>query len=112
NLFWDYKGQLQVQQGKNKEAVNSFTKAINANPSYFKPYLYRGVVNHQLGNTSTAEQDLLYSQRYLPTQAASYYLGEVNLKKGNRAQAKTYFQAAASGGGNLGEAAQAQLNKL
>lgn len=112
NLFWDYKGQLQVQQGKNKEAVNSFTKAINANPSYFKPYLYRGVVNHQLGNTSTAEQDLLYSQRYLPTQAASYYLGEVNLKKGNKAQAKTYFQAAVSGGGNLGEAAQAQLNKL
>lgn len=112
NLFWDFKGQLQVQQNKNNEALTSFSKAISANPAYFKPYLYRGVVNNQLGNTNDAEQDLLYSQRYLPTQAASYYLGEVNLKKGNKAQAKTYFQAAASSGGSLGEAAQAQLNKL
>jgi tetratricopeptide (TPR) repeat protein len=87
-------------------------RAIQANPQYFKPYVFRGIAYKQLGKNDMAEKDLTTSQRYLPTQIATYYLGEVALAKGNRAQATQYFQQAAQGGGEIGEAAKGQLGKL
>lgn len=112
NLFWEMKGQLLMQQKKDTEAVAALDRAIQANPQYFKPYVYRGIAYKQLGKIDMAEKDLTTSQRYLPTQIATYYLGEVALAKGNRAQAAQYFQQAAQGGGEIGEAAKGQLGKL
>ena len=112
NLFWEMKGQLLLQQNKRDEAVAALDRAIQANPQYFKPYVFRGIAYNQLGKRDLAEKDLLTSQRYLPTQIATYYLGEISLAKGNRAQAAQYFQQAAQGGGEIGEAAQAQLGKM
>lgn len=112
NLFWEMKGQLLLQQKKTDEAVGAFDKAIQANPKYFKPYVLRGIAYHEEGKRDLAEKDLLTSQRYLPTQIATYYLGEISLAKGNRAQAAQYFQQAAQGGGEIGEAAKGKLGKL
>lgn len=112
NLFWEMKGQLLLQQNKRDEAVAALDRAIQTNPQYFKPYVFRGIAYNQLGKRDLAEKDLLTSQRYLPTQIATYYLGEISLAKGNRAQAAQYFQQAAQGGGEIGEAAQAQLGKM
>jgi predicted Zn-dependent protease len=112
NLFWEMKGQLLLQQKKENEAVVALDRAIQANPQYFKPYVYRGIAYKQLGKNDMAEKDLVTSQRYLPTQLATYYLGEVSLAKGNRTQAAEYFQQAAQGGGDIGEAAKGQLGKL
>lgn len=112
NLFWELKGQLLMQQKKDSEAVVALDRAIQANPQYFKPYVFRGIAYKQLGKNDMAEKDLMTSQRYLPTQIATYYLGEVALAKGNRAQATQYFQQAAQGGGEIGEAAKGQLGKL
>lgn len=112
NLFWEMKGQLLMQQKKDSEAVVALDRAIQANPQYFKPYVFRGIAYKQLGKNDMAEKDLTTSQRYLPTQIATYYLGEVALAKGNRAQATQYFQQAAQGGGEIGEAAKGQLGKL
>lgn len=112
NLFWEMKGQLLLQQDKTNEAVAALDRAVQANPKYFKPYVYRGIAYSQLGKNDMAEKDLLTSQRYLPTQIAAYYLGEVSLAKGNRAQAQQYFQQAAQGGGEIGEAAKGKLGKL
>jgi predicted Zn-dependent protease len=112
NLFWEMKGQLLLQQKKDSEAVVALDRAIQANPQYFKPYVFRGIAYKQLGKNDMAEKDLLTSQRYLPTQIATYYLGEVSLAKGNRSQAAQYFQQAAQGGGEIGEAAKGQLGRL
>jgi len=112
NLFWEMKGQLLLQQNKQQEAVAALDRAVQANPKYFKPYVYRGIAYNQLKNNDLAEKDLLMSQRYLPTQIASYYLGDVYVAKGNRAKASEYYQQAASGGGDIGEAAKAKLGKL
>lgn len=112
NLFWEMKGQLLLQQKKTNEAVGALDRAVQANPKYFKPYVFRGIAYSQLGKNDMAEKDLLTGQRYLPTQIAAYYLGEVSLAKGNRAQAQQYFQQAAQGGGEIGEAANAKLGKL
>ncbi|HSC68464.1 MAG TPA: M48 family metalloprotease [Cellvibrio sp.] len=112
NLFWEMKGQLLLQQDKTNEAVSALDRAIEANPKYFKPYVFRGIAYNQLNKNDLAEKDLLTSQRYLPTQIAAYYLGEVSLAKGNRAQASQYFQQAAQGGGEIGEAAKGKLGNL
>ncbi len=112
NLFWEMKGQLLLQQKKTDEAVGAFDQAIQSNPKYFKPYVLRGIAYHEEGKRDLAEKDLLTSQRYLPTQIATYYLGEISLAKGNRSQAAQYFQQAAQGGGEIGEAAKGKLGRL
>lgn len=112
NLFWELKGQLLLQDKKQQPAISAFDKAIQANPEFFRPYVYRGVTYKQLGNNAQAEKDLLTSQKMLPTQMASYFLGEIALAKGDRAKATTYFQQVAQAGGELGEAAKGQLAKL
>jgi len=112
NLFWEMKGQLLLQQDKTSDAVGALDRAIQANPQYFKPYVFRGIAYSELKKNDLAEKDLLTSQRYLPTQIAAYYLGEVSLAKGNRSQAAQYFQQAAQGGGEIGEAAKGKLGKL
>lgn len=112
NLFWELKGQVLASQKKGAEAITAFDRSIQANPEFFRPYVYRGLTQKQLGNNAKAEQDLLASQRLLPTQTASYHLGELALAKGQRRQATTFFQQAAQGGGELGEAAKGQLAKL
>lgn len=112
NLFWEMKGQLLLQQNKFDESVAALDRAVQANPQYFKPYVFRGIAYNQLGKNDMAEKDLLTSQRYLPTQIAAYYLGEVSSAKGNRSQAAQYYQQAAQGGGEIGEAAKGKLGKL
>lgn len=112
NLFWEMKGQLLLQQNKTQAAITALDRSVQANPQYFKPYVFRGIAYNELGKRDLAEQDLLVSQRYLPTQIASYYLGDIAMAKGNRSQAATYYQQAAQGGGEIGEAAQGKLEKI
>ncbi|HWV14789.1 MAG TPA: M48 family metalloprotease [Cellvibrio sp.] len=112
NLFWEMKGKILLQQEKNQEALPALDKAIQANPNFFRPYIYRGMAYNELGNTSLAERDLVSSQRLLPTQVASEQLGDIALAKGNRSAAATYYQQVVSGGGEAGERAKAKLAKL
>jgi predicted Zn-dependent protease len=112
NLFWELKGQLLLQQDKNKEAIPALDKAISANPNFFRPYIYRGMAYKELGNKSFAERDLVASQRLLPTQEASEQLGDIALNKGDRTTAAAYYQQVVSGGGEAAERAKAKLLKL
>src|SRR5690606_39566507 len=82
NLFWELKGQLLAQQNKKSDAITAFNRSIQANPEFFRPYVYRGLAQKELGNRSQAEQDLIASQKLLPTQIATYHLGELALAKG------------------------------
>lgn len=112
NLFWELKGQLLLQKDQNKEAIPALDKAINANPNFFRPYIYRGMAYKELGNSSLAERDLVASQRLLPTQEASEQLGDMALTKGDRNAARAYYQQVAAGGGEAGERAKAKLVQL
>ncbi|MBK8188363.1 MAG: M48 family metalloprotease [Cellvibrio sp.] len=112
NLFWDLKGEALLRQEKPTEAINALTQSIEQNPKYFKPYVMRGVAYQATNKLDLAEKDLLTSQRYLPTQDAVYYLGEVYLSKGNRSKASEYFQQAAQAGGELGAAATKKLESM
>ena len=112
NLFWELKGQLLLQQDKNKEAITALDKSISTNPNFFRPYIYRGMAYKELGNSNLAERDLIASQRLLPTQEASEELGDIALTKGDRNTAAAYYQQVMSGGGEAGERAKAKLQKL
>jgi beta-barrel assembly-enhancing protease len=112
NLFWELKGQLLLQQDRNKEAIPALDKAIAANPNFFRPYMYRGMAYKELGNSSNAERDLVASQRLLPTQQASEQLGEIALARRDYAAARNYFQQVAAAGGEAGERAKARLAQI
>ncbi|HOY24539.1 MAG TPA: M48 family metalloprotease [Cellvibrio sp.] len=112
NLFWELKGQLLLQQDRNREAIPALDRAIAANPNFFRPYIYRGMAYKELGNSANAERDLVASQRLLPTQQASEQLGEIALAKGDRNTARAYFQQVAAGGGEAGERAKARLAQI
>lgn len=112
NLFWELKGKLLLQEDKKDEAIDALTKAVQANPEYVVPYVYRGIAYQQSGKNAQAEKDLITAQQLLPTQLATYYLGEVSLAQGKRNEAAKYFQQAAQGGGELGNAAKSKLASL
>lgn len=112
NLFWEMKGKLLLQQDKNQDAVAALDKSIQANPNFFRPYIYRGMAYKELGNTNLAERDLVSSQRLLPTQMATEQLGDIALAKGNRSAAAAYYQQVIQGGGEEAERAKAKLAKL
>jgi len=111
-LFWNSLGQVQLMSEKPSQARSSFNRALNANPDYYAPLLGRGLAEKALSNHSAAEQDLLASQRLLPTPNASYALGQIKLQQGNKQQAIGYFQQVAKSGGDLGKQAQLKLQEL
>jgi predicted Zn-dependent protease len=112
NLFWEMKGKLLLQQDKNKESIPAFDKAISANPDFFRPYLYRGMANKELGNINQAERDLTTSQRLLPTEDAAEGLGDIALAKGDRRTAASYYTQVVNGGGANAERAKSKLAKI
>lgn len=112
NLFWEMKGKLLLQQNKDRDSIPAFDKAIAANPEFFRPYLYRGMANKELGNIAQAERDLNTSQRLLPTEDAAEGLGDIALAKGNRSAAAGYYQQVVNGGGANAERAKSKLAKL
>lgn len=111
-LFWNSLGQMHLINKQPSQAKNSFNRALNANPEYYAPLLGRGLAEKALNNRTAAEQDLLASQRLLPTPNASYALGQIKLQQGNKQQAIGYFQQVAKTGGDLGERAQVKLQEL
>lgn len=111
-LFYTTKGQLQLQQKDYQNAQSSFQQAHKLYPEYFLPLLGSGLAAKSLKSYTRAEQDLLRSSKLLPTQVTAFHLGEVTLAQNKTAEAINYFKQAAQGGGEVGQASQAYLQKL
>jgi predicted Zn-dependent protease len=111
-LFWEMKGQILSKQERYRDSVPAFDRAVSANPEFFRPLALRGLAYKSLGQWQQAESSLLASERLLPTQTTTYHLGELALRKNDRTAAKQYFTKAAQGGGELGQAAQRQLQDM
>lgn len=111
-LFWEMKGQILSKQERFRDSIPAFDRAVNANPQFYRPLALRGLAYKSLGQWQQAESSLLASQQLLPTQTASYHLGELALRKNDRTAARQYFTKAAQGGGELGQAAQRQLQDM
>lgn len=111
-LFLVTQGQLQLQQKHYKSALNSFHSAHKLYPEYYMPLLGSGIAAKQLKSYSRAIEDLTASNHILPNQSATFYLGEIQLAKGQKQEAIGYFRQAAQGGGDLGKRSQAYLQQL
>lgn len=111
-LFWITKGQILLNEDNNAGAKTAFERAVRANPEYYMGHLGLGLAELGMKQTGPAEQDLLKSMEFLPTATASFYLGEINLAKGNREQAVEYYKVAAQGSGDLADAAKEKLASL
>ena len=110
--FWELRGIAWEMQNNLGNAAKSYTTAINKNPAYFKPHAMRGLVRLQQREMASAEKDLLASYRILPTQIASYYLGEFAFQRRDYNTAGKYFQEAAKGGGELAQKAQQRITEM
>lgn len=111
-LFLVTQGQLQLQKKHYKSALNSFHSAHKLYPEYFMPLLGSGIAAKQMKSYTRAVEDLTASNQILPTQSASFYLGEIQLTKGKKEDAIGHFRQAAQGGGELGKRSVAYLQKL
>ena len=111
-LFFATKGQLKMAQKENATALQAFQQASKLNPEYYLGYLGAGLLQKQAGQSAAANQSLNASMKLLETPLAAYHLGELALASGDRNTARSYFEFAAQGSGEIAEAAKAQLNRL
>ncbi|MGQ9424757.1 M48 family metalloprotease [Gilvimarinus sp. F26214L] len=110
--FWETKGYILAAKKQPDEALDAYDHAIELYPEYFSPYIGRASVHQASGNPRAAKTDLLQSQQYLDTPITNYFLGQVSRELGETREAVQYFQVAASAGGEVGQAARAQLQQM
>ena len=111
-LFWELQGRLLMERGEQQQALAVLNRAVEINPEFFRPLALRGLTHKRLDNFDQARRDLEASQALLPTQLASFHLGELAQTRGDRQSAIRHYQQAAQGGGQLGQAAQERLQQM
>lgn len=111
-LFFVTKGQLKMSQKDDSGALQAFQQAARINPEYYLGHLGTGLMQKKAGQNAAANTSLQNSMKLLATPLAAYHLGELALAAGDRNAARSYFEFAAQGQGEIAEAAKAQLSKL
>ncbi len=111
-LFYSLRGDTYINKQQYKQAERAFSQAISRNDGYFYPFLRRGLVRHNRGQTEKARQDFERSQQLAPTATASKALGDLALARGDRDAAIAYYQVAARSNSPVGQAANSQLQRL
>ena len=111
-LFHVTLGQMQLQDNETAKAEHSFSEAAKYNPEYYMGHLGLGLSKYQKRDLNGAQRSLNASMQILPTEMATYYLGELALAKNDVQTAKQYFQQLAGGQSELAQKARAVLTKL
>jgi predicted Zn-dependent protease len=110
--FYGLRGDIHYVEEAYDRAVNDYDIALQRREDYFRYHLQRGLAHEKLGNDSSAIADLERSNELFPTAIATYTLGNLEAKRGNRQQAIEYYEAVAGGQGDVAEAARAALVRL
>jgi predicted Zn-dependent protease len=111
-LFHSLRGDVRLKQGRYRDAVTNYDRALQRNSEYFHFYLQRGLAREKLGELDAAYADLDQSVKRLPTSAALNALGNISLARGDREQAKQFFASAAGSKTAPGQAAALSLARL
>ncbi len=104
--FHGLRGHVLRRDGEYDAAIDAYDRAIGLDDGYFEYYLGRGLAYRSQGRAEQAVTDLQASVDLLPTAQATSALGSLALERGDREQAKRYFQQAAEAPGELGQQAQ------
>ena len=111
-LFHELRGVAAARLDRPADAINSFNRAIAANPNFFRPHLLRSKLHLERGNLDIAAQDLSASNRLLPTADATFGLGEIAQRQGDTQTALRHYQAVANSGSSLAPAARERIARL
>lgn len=85
---------IQRNQGRNKEALNNYSAAINMTPNAVTLIKNRGVLYLEIDSISRAERDFKRVIELEPNDTESlYYYGMIMLGKGDREESKKCFNA-------------------
>jgi beta-barrel assembly-enhancing protease len=107
--FWELRGHAWQMKDNLSNAETAFGTAIDKNPEYFQHWLVRGLLRKDMGKNQLAQSDLERAEALLPTSSSSYALGELAEARNDMDSAMSYFSAAASGGGTVGQLATAKI---
>jgi predicted Zn-dependent protease len=110
--FVGLQGDILLYQGRYREAVQTYDRALALDSGYFDYYLGRGVAHARLGSPEQARHDLEKSTELLPTAVGMNELGKIALSAGDTAAARQYFQAAATGQGEVSQQARQAFVRL
>jgi predicted Zn-dependent protease len=110
--FYITQGQLLNRETKNRQALGAFATAIKLDPGYFLAHLRRGLLHYKMQRYKSAEADLSTSHQLLPTQLASFFLGEIAQRNNNRQQAIRYYRQAQQSGGDMARRATDRMRQL
>lgn len=105
-------GDIELERGRNAEAVEHYRAAIARNDRYFYYPLKKGIAHQRLRQWDAAEADLETSVSLLPTAEAYYVLGLIAEQRGNRAAALERYAAAAQSSSEVGQAARDRAVRL
>lgn len=109
---WELRGHAWEMKENTSNALQAYSTAVSKNPDYFSHYLARGVLLYKEGKKSEAKPDLKKSYDLLPTNTASYYLGEMAYNAGNTSQALGFYQQAAQLDTPMGQDAKQKMVRL
>ncbi|MEH6357633.1 MAG: M48 family metalloprotease [Pseudomonadales bacterium] len=110
--FWELRGHAWKMKDHFSNAHKAYTTAIGKNPDLYSHHLARGILRYEHGDKQAAEVDLKRSNKLLPTQAASFLLGELAVTQNNTAQALQYYKSAAQAGGDVGQEALQKVARI
>ena len=105
-------GDVAYLQGDNTTAEREYTAALDRDATFFYYHLQRGLARERRGQTDAAYTDLNNSLRLFQSAPAHYTLGRIAQRRGQRDTAIQHYQAAASGSGQVSQAAQGELMRL
>jgi predicted Zn-dependent protease len=111
-LFYELRGAAAARLDRPADAITSLNRAITANPNFYRPYLFRGMLHLKRGNLEIAEQDLSAANRLLPTADATFGLGEIAQRQGDIQTALRYYDAVARSNSPLAANARARISRL
>ncbi|MGD8827087.1 MAG: M48 family metalloprotease [Gammaproteobacteria bacterium] len=110
--FYGLLAALDLQAGRNREALAQATRALERNPAYFAFHLEAGIAQLRLDETAAARQSLERSNRLLPTATAHEALGRIALSENRQDEAIAHFRAAAGSDSPAGARARTELQRL
>ncbi|MBT8060166.1 MAG: M48 family metalloprotease [Gammaproteobacteria bacterium] len=109
SLFHALQGDIYAMREDHRKALQSYEKAVSANPELFYGYLREGQMNYLLDRNDSARSSLDRSLALLPTAEAHYLLGMLDKEGGDMTAAVEHFQAAADSQSESGRKATREL---
>jgi len=112
SLFHALQGDIHFLNEKTRPALDSYSRAISANPGFFYGYLRRGQLEYKRSKSDAARPDLEKSLGLMPTAEAHYLLGMLDKNRRETDKAMQHFQAAAQSNSESGNLARRELIQL